>query len=432
MNKTAKSRTFLDTATTPQTTIVGHNVKGFDLPKMTKQASFFDGQRLTLERAMDLTVESLTLYGSGYKHWVCAFSGGKDSTATVTAVVNLIETGRVPRPKTLTVLYADTRQELPPLQLGAMRLLDAIRERGFAAHVVLPPMDDRFFVYLLGRGVPPPNNGTLRWCTSKIKIKPMQDKLLEIRQQVGEKFLMLTGVRLGESQARDARIALSCSRNNAECGQGWFQHTTPESVADTLAPLIHWRTCLVWDWLNFYAPEQGFNTSLVAEVYGQDEDGSEAEMGTRTGCIGCPLATKDTALDNLLKRPEWSYLKPLKRLRPLYEELREHRNRLRKFGERNKDGNLSGGPNRIGPLTMDARRHGLKTVLTIQDEINRNALNGYDRPFIDLIDSAERARILELIEANTWPNKWTGDEPNGAELLPDIFPDGSVQPVFSW
>jgi hypothetical protein len=42
----------------------------------------------------------------------------------------------------------------------------------------------------------------------------------------GERLLMLTGVRLGESAVRDRRIALSCSRNGAECGQGWFQHQT--------------------------------------------------------------------------------------------------------------------------------------------------------------------------------------------------------------
>jgi hypothetical protein len=32
------------------------------------------------------------------------------------AVVHLVEAGRVPRPQSLTVLYADTRLELPNLQ----------------------------------------------------------------------------------------------------------------------------------------------------------------------------------------------------------------------------------------------------------------------------------------------------------------------------
>lgn len=394
--------------------------------------SLFESNRLTLEQAIELTADSLRTHGGAYPHWVCAFSGGKDSTATTTIVADLIQSKRVPAPESLTVLYADTRQELPPLQLGAMRLLETLESRGIKTQVVLPPMDERFFVYMLGRGVPPPNNATLRWCTSQIKIEPMQTALQALRKKCGQKLLMLTGVRLGESAARDARIALSCSRNNSECGQGWLQYTTPEAVADTLAPILHFRVCQVWDWLNFYAPDLGFNTSLVAEVYGQDEEGSLAEVSARTGCIGCPLATKDNALDNLLTKPQWSYLRPLKQLRPLYEELRRHSNRLQKHGERNKDGELSGNPCRVGPLTMTARQRGLDTILSIQDKINRDALNGYDRPFIDLIDSAEERRIRELIANNTWPKKWTGEEPEGHELLDTIFKNGSVQPVFGW
>jgi DNA sulfur modification protein DndC len=108
---------------------------------------------------------------------------------------------------------------------------------------------------------------------------------------------MLTGVRVGESAQRDSRIALSCGKNGAECGQGWFQETTPAAVADTLAPLLHWRVCHVWDWLTFMAPTHGLPTALVAQVYGGDE---AEELNARTGCIGCPLATKDAALDYVL------------------------------------------------------------------------------------------------------------------------------------
>jgi hypothetical protein len=53
-------------------------------------------------------------------------------------VVHLIETQQIPRPVTLTVLYADTRQEIPPLHFGAMQMLDALRQKGYGARVVLP------------------------------------------------------------------------------------------------------------------------------------------------------------------------------------------------------------------------------------------------------------------------------------------------------
>src|SRR5689334_8384330 len=128
---------------------------------------------MVLRQAIELTVESLNHYAPNYRHWAIAYSGGKDSSATVTLAAHLIETGLVPAPRSLTVLYADTRLEMPPLQLAAMGVLAELRERGIDTRVVLPALDDRFFVYMLGRGVPPPNNKTLRWCTSQIKIEPM-------------------------------------------------------------------------------------------------------------------------------------------------------------------------------------------------------------------------------------------------------------------
>jgi len=390
-----------------------------------KQASLFEGQRMTLEDSIELTVQSLSAYGHDYRHWAIAFSGGKDSTATVTLVTHLMESGRVAAPESLTVLYADTRQELPPLHIGAMTMLDSLEKRGIKTRVVLPKIEDRYFVYMFGRGVPPPNNNTLRWCTPQIKVEPMVNALKALRDEHGEKFLMLTGVRVGESAVRDQRIALSCGRNGAECGQGWFQETTPENVADTLAPLLHWRVCHVWDWLMFHASALGFNTSLVAEVYGGEE---AEEMNARTGCIACPLAQNDVALDYILRMPQWAYLQPLKQLRPLYRDLRKFGNRLQKDGERLKDGRLSSAPNRKGPLTMEARRYGLGVVLDVQARINALALES-DRPLIDLINADEHRRILELIEANTWPDRWDGTEPRGDMLIAQTLGEGIVQPV---
>lgn len=383
----------------------------------------FEDQRLTLDDSIDLTRQSLLAYGLEYRHWAIAYSGGKDSTATVATVVHLIETQQILRPASLTVLYADTRQEIPPLHYGAMQMLDALRQKGYGARVVLPALDDRYFVYMFGRGVPPPNNNTLRWCTPQIKVEPMANALKQLRDEYGEKFLMLTGVRLGESAARDGRIALSCGKNGAECGQGWFQETTPAAVADTLAPLLHWRVCHVWDWLTFMAPQHGLPTALVAQVYGGDE---AEELNARTGCIGCPLATKDAALDYVLSRPEWAYLAPLKGLRPLYVELRAFRHRKQKDGERKKDGSFSANPSRKGPLTLAARTWALGIVLGIQAEINVAAAQ-LGRPTIDLINAEEEARIRELIALRTYPNKWSDADPDAIELIPQTNHDGSRQ-----
>jgi len=387
--------------------------------------TLFESDRMVLREAIDITAASLRAYAERYRHWCIAFSGGKDSSAVVTLVADLIERSVIPAPASLTVLYADTRLELPPLQLSAMAILEELRERDIETRVVLPALDDRFLVYMLGRGVPPPNNKTLRWCTSQIKIEPMHAALRGLRDRVGEKLLMLTGVRLGESAARDQRIITSCSRDNAECGQGWLQIHTPEAVADTLAPILHWRVCHVWAWLTTHAPNAGFPTTQIAAAYGGDE---HEEINARTGCMGCPLASKDTALDALVKQSDWAWLAPLKRLRPMYDELRFNRaNRLRKAGiERLKDGSIASNPQRLGPLTMEARRRGLAEVLAIQKECNLGRWPG-----VDLLNQEEHTRILELIEANTWPQKWTGDEPTGDELIDRYFADGTVQPLLT-
>jgi DNA sulfur modification protein DndC len=391
-----------------------------------KQQSLFDNARTTLQDSLDLTRQSLIAYGSEYKHWAIAYSGGKDSSALLTVVLWLIDNGKITPPETLTVLYSDTRQEIPPLQIGAMKTLESVRQRGYMAKVVLPEMDKRYFVYMLGRGVPPPNNNTLRWCTPQIKVDPMVNALRQLRDAHGEKFLMLTGVRVGESAVRDQRIALSCSKNGAECGQGWFQETTPVSVADTLAPLLHWRVCHIWDWLMFEAPSIAPSVSFVAQVYGGEE---AEEINARTGCIGCPLATKDAALDHVLSIPEWAYLQPLKRLRPLYAELRNFIHRKQKTGERNSDGKFSNNPSRKGPLTLSARDWALGEVLSVQSEINQSA-DALRRPRIDLINSQEQARIRELIALRTYPQRWSDNDLDATVLIPQTFRNGEVQDIF--
>jgi DNA sulfur modification protein DndC len=382
------------------------------------QPTLFESSRTSLQDSIETTAASLNAYGQDYDHWAICFSGGKDSATVVSVVIWLIETGRVNAPKSLTVLMSDTRMELPPLFTTAMKVMEEVRERGHRAEMVWPVMEDRFFVYMLGRGVPPPSN-TFRWCTAQLKIEPMVGALKELRDTYGQKFLMLTGVRIGESAARDARIALSCGKNNSECGQGWFQEATPEAVADTLAPILHWRLCQVWDWLTGMVPEgfeHGFSTKLIAAVYGQDEN---LETHARTGCVGCNLASRDVALEEIIKRPQWSQYQPLMELRPLYAELKKPHNRIRKDGtETRKDGSLVSNPCRMGPLTFEARRWGLARIKDIQA-----------RAGVDLINAAEEAKILELIENQTWPRGWDGTEPLASRPFDNVNPDGSVQPI---
>lgn len=399
------------------------------------QSSFFDGgRRMQMDESIALSVQSMQAYGPDHAHWGIAWSGGKDSSATLTLLMWMLDTGKLAKPESLTVFYADTRQELPPLAVAAAQIMDELRERGVRVEVVMAPLDKRFMVYILGRGVPPPNNNTLRWCTRQIKIDPMEDALRARLDQVAGQILMITGVRQGESAVRDQRIEMSCGKDGAECGQGWYQQILPNAKGlrgrlATLAPLLHWRVCHVWEWLRHWAPQVEFgdwSTAMIAQAYGGDE---AEEINARTGCIGCPLASEEKALENVLAMPAWAYLAPLRGLKLLWRELREPQHRLKKAGlERLKDGSIAKNPQRMGPLTFEARLMGLERVLGIQAECNAAALAA-GRPTISLINAEEEARIRELIALETWPQGWDGDEPTADTVMETVYQNGAVQPL---
>jgi DNA sulfur modification protein DndC len=393
---------------------------------MKQPGTLFSGDvRMVHSEAVELTLMSLRAYWDRHEHVAVAWSGGKDSTATLTLIIHLIMTGQLPRPKKMFVFYADTRLELPPLQKAADAIIAKLRQFDWIeVTVVRAPLDKRFMVYILGRGVPPPNNNTLRWCTRQIKVDPMAAALASAIEGLPGAALMITGVREGESAVRDGRIRMSCSKDGAECGQGWYQQVLPEAKGirgrlATLAPILHWRVCIVWDWLKIYAPMPefgGWPTGVLADAYGGDD---ATEINARTGCVGCPLASRDTALETVVAMPQWAQLAPLLELKPLYRWMREPQQRLRKAGaERLKDGSLAKNPQRMGPLTLEARAIGLEKVLDIQT-----------RAGVDLINSEEEARIRELIAARTFPQKWTGDEPRADVWLDHVFQSGAVQPI---
>lgn len=439
------------------------------------QALFGEASRLNMHGSIEQFLENMIAWGGDHPVWAVAWSGGKDSTACLTLLIWALLGRRLaedegdevparfahlldamPRPKRLLVMYADTRMELLPLWLAAKEIREHLTEYiapmladigiELVVHEVMAPIDRRFFPYMLGRGVPPPNNNTFRWCTGALKVLPMQDAIEQLAieavevhdAQLAEQAqalyngrrdrgdlkwakllkaagyppaMVITGVRVGESAARDQRLAVACSKDGAECGQGHYQSALNDKTCATFAPLVHFRVCHVWEWLKGWAPRPVFgdwDTEALADAYGGDE---AEETHARTGCVGCPLATKDSALDGVLKQPRWAYLRPLKRLRPIYRELRTPQRRLRKARpEELKDGTLSKNGQRQGPLTIEARRWALGEILAVQDAVNAEARR-LRRPTIDLINADELRLIRELLDAGTWPDKWTGEEP---------------------
>lgn len=406
-----------------------------------RQLDFFAAPRMDMRTAINLSLESLTRYLARHRHVVVMFSGGKDSTLALTFTLWAIFSKRVPAPESITVVLADTRLELPPLMLSALRLLDEARERGEEAgvpvetRVVCSPLDERILVYMLGTGVPPATSMTMRWCTRLAKGKPADETLTGIRvaDAVAEAFgalgaatpsrgrsgvLTITGLRVGESAARDARIATACSSKGGECGAGLYQKTAEKRDDAVLAPILHWRACHVWEWNLRWAPLEeygGWSTRFVAEVYGgatldAKDDLEVIDERARTGCMTCFVIEDDLATERVVKLAAWSHLAPVLELKELWRRLRRHDVRLRQpKGEKRADGKLAAKQHRVGPMVIPARLEALAAVLDVQRRVNAEALR-LGRPGLDILNAEEEARIRALCAAGTWPRRWTGRE----------------------
>jgi DNA sulfur modification protein DndC len=353
----------------------------------TRQLGLFEQNGIGFEEAYQIALESFRsqVVGRGYKTIAVGYSGGKDSTTVVSLLAYLIKTGQLAiEPRNVWILYGDTGRELPPLHDNAMAFLKHLRTEGFNTEIVSPDIDKTFWVNMIGRGIPVSHQFN-RWCVSALKTGPMggvvktlfrranqqeiqrylQDPKTQLkfkrytpngRQQAiarhfnqnGQKLLMITGMRLGESLTRDQKIQTICTRNG-ECGTGMWQPDSPEY--DRLAPLVRWRTCHIFDWLSGLAAEfipggHGYErwTKRVAKIYG-DED-------VRTGCLRCSVAALDRAADNIVRNfPEYKWIEATARLRDLWEILMSRRD-FRLYH----DGTAKSQTSDLGPYTFEARR----------------------------------------------------------------------------
>lgn len=390
-------------------------------------------RELDLPTCLEMTVDELQRLRAKHNHWAVAWSVGKDSTTLATIAAHAIEANLIERPKSLKLIRSDTRQELAPLNHAAEQLEGEFRERGWDVVTVEPEQDKGLWVNILGRGVVPPNSITARWCTRQLKQDPMAEYVRAWMENIGERPLMLIGLRTGESATRDRSMAVACSRHGGECGQGRFYFDLPDELTARAAPIVHWKTCKIWAWLKHYAPDHKYGewpTELIADAYGgQGETEQDSDKkAVRTGCVGCPLVEEDSALMAVIALPQWAYLAPLRDLSVVFRELREMKHRKRKQGY---EATAGGGfevteRQRAGAIRLESRAYFLDRVLAIQSEVN-TAAERLDRPKQWVIPADDERRIRELIAVGTWPRGWDGTEPDADEPMHQVRKDGSIQ-----
>ena len=141
--------------------------------------------------------------------WIIGFSGGKDSTVMLQLVWKAIASvkdllGIVKRD--IYVVCNDTMVENPVITEYVFKILDKIEsaaiEQDMPIRVIktVPKLEDSFWVNLIGKGYPAPNN-SFRWCTERLKIRPTSRFLLEQVNEFGEAIILI-GTRKSESAQR--------------------------------------------------------------------------------------------------------------------------------------------------------------------------------------------------------------------------------------
>ncbi len=305
-----------------------------------------------IARLAESTATLENILSQGYDHWIITFSGGKDSTTTVIIALEaaLSFAHKVQR---IDLVYSNTQVEIPVIEqyalgfLSHLKRFDRLTELPLFCHVVSPSVDESFWVCLLGKGYPPPHQ-QFRWCTQRLKIWPAEQALKSFAQP--NKTVILTGVRFGESPNRDHRLHQSCSRGG-ECGQGAWLEYSPRLQAMYLAPIVEWRECDVWDFLNFYAPELGYPTEQLEQgVYNGRE--------TRFGCWMCTVLRQDRAMEKITALPQWSHLKPLLEFRKHVKEITSQL-----------DSRVLRSNGKPGRLTLVVRKGLLEELLELQKQM---------------------------------------------------------------
>ena len=120
------------------------------------------------------------LYQRDNRPWVIGYSGGKDSTTVLQLVVESLlamkEDG-IDLSKKIYVISSDTMVETPLIISSINNNLKKVQEYAdtfnlpIQTQLVRPSIDQTFWVNLIGKGYPVPNQ-SFRWCTDRMKIEP--------------------------------------------------------------------------------------------------------------------------------------------------------------------------------------------------------------------------------------------------------------------
>lgn len=256
--------------------------------------------------------------------WVIGYSGGKDSTCTtqiiVDSILDLSDSGKE-LTKKIYVISSDTMVETPMIietiqdTISRINILAKRYKLPIEAQIIRPSISKSFWVNMIGRGYPCPNQ-TFRWCTDRLKIEPANQFIESIINEYGE-AVMILGVREGESQSRDRVL-----NNHTIEGKDLMRHTT-QANSYVFAPIREFSKDDVWNYLLSHKSPWGSDNMKLFKLYQDSLTGEECPMimteeekkqttcgNSRFGCWMCTVVTEDKSLTGFIKSGI-TWLKPL-------------------------------------------------------------------------------------------------------------------------
>mgnify|MGYP003314956530 CR=1 FL=1 len=157
----------------------------------------------------ELIIENMVkVYQHDNRPWLIGYSGGKDSTLLVELAFETVK--RIPsdkRTKTIYIVSSDTMVENPIVKRYMHESSKKINDFSMAnnlnikSQIIYPEISQSFWSLVIGLGYPTPEPPGFRWCTERLKIKPMNRFVNEIIDANGEVIILL-GVRKAESLMR--------------------------------------------------------------------------------------------------------------------------------------------------------------------------------------------------------------------------------------
>lgn len=351
------------------------------------------------------------VYLADERPWVIGYSGGKDSTTALQLVWNSIaELPSEKRKKPVYVISSDTLVETPVIVDFINQTLQRVSEmafkRGmpFGTEKLKPPITQSFWVNLIGRGYPAPQQ-TFRWCTDRLKIEPSNNFIVEKISKHGEVVLVL-GVRRSESMTRAQVMSLYRIPGTLLSRHSHF----PRAYVYT--PIEDFTLDDVWDYLLQVPSPWGNDNKELVKLYRNAtgecplvvDDTTPSCGGSRFGCWVCTIVTRDKSMEALIASGE-EWMRPLLDIRdflastqdpevkPIYREYK----RRQGFVSFKSDG--SGAISR-GPYKLEVCKEILRRVLKAQMDVR---MNGPD-PNLQLISNGELHEIRRIwrMERSDW------------------------------